>query len=165
MLPQRDGYHGDALHPHILKSNCQYSYTLLSRPSPKRKPSPGCRSVTAGLSRATRQASSHWTLFWIRYLFQSQPSDRFRHAANPKNSLEMQQRIRKPETEQMWNVEANFLRGDFVRATCSGSEMKLIHTTQILPEETELGFISTHDIWTPKKYKTVGNPQHVKTAA
>lgn len=52
---------------------------------------------------ATLEASSHWAqTFWcVQYLFSSQPSDHFRHAANPKIVWRNDKRYRSLKTEQM----------------------------------------------------------------
>lgn len=125
---------------------------------------PGCRSVTAGSS------ALHFKLrpTGLRLLFLHQLSDPFRHAANPKNSLERQCRQRSLKLSRceamLFLLVLPTLRSD---SDDSGSGILTIWT-QNLPEYYRVGInLNPQHVDIPKnvKYKIVGNRQHLKSTA
>lgn len=84
---------------------------------------------------ATLQATSHWTrTFWCKgYLFLSQLSDHFKHAANPNIVWRNKQKKKKPETERMWSHSPLSLKWRLVHEVKSTPNHSIIHDMNTKP--------------------------------
>lgn len=129
LVLQRSSYHGDGLQwGYLVFPICTAAvvfFLFIFLTPPFRFPFHGGASwmqiSDCRLVGATLQATSHWTrTFWCKaYLFLSQLSDHFRHAANPNIVWRNKQKKKKA-----WNwANVKPLFPQFEVATCSRSEI------------------------------------------